>query len=471
VDTRIVWFRRDLRVDDHPALVAACHGTGDRDDADVRVVPLFVLDPRLVHAPTMSPARLAYLCDALADLDEQLRDRGGRLVVRHGDAREVVPAVAAEVRASAVHHASDVTPFAERRDAAVAAALVTAGVAVEVHPGVMIREPGTVLTGAGRTSKVYTPFRRAWEREPLDGPLPAPEAVHVHGDVRSEDLPTVGSLGVEGVPDVLRGGSTAAAERLETFLGTAARAYHEGRDLMGEPGTSRLSADLHYGCISPRAVYTRLDRRSPGHRGFGQELVWRDFYGHVMATWPNARADAFNPDFHGIPWHGEGDDLDAWREGRTGYPVVDAGMRQLLAEGWMHNRARMITASFLCKDLLIDWRLGEAHFLRHLVDGDVASNNGGWQWAAGTGTDAQPYFRIFNPVTQGERFDPHGAYVRRYVPELAAVPDRWLHHPWDLPDDVARKAGFTLGSDYPTPIVDHAEARARALDFFARHRA
>jgi len=465
LDTRIVWFRRDLRLDDHLPLTAALEGGGD-----VRVVPLFVVDPRLVGAPTMSPARLSYLADALGDLDAGLRERGGRLIVRHGDAREVVPAVAAELSATAVHLGGDVTPFAQARDAAVRASLAAQGVAVADHGGVLIRAPGTVAAADGGTYRVYSPFRRAWQRLPIDPPVPAPDAVPVPGDVGSQDVPTVRTLGAEGrVPDgVVRGGETAGQERLARFLTEAAARYHEARDLLGEPGTSRLSADLHYGCVSPRGAYCRLDLGVPGQEGFAGELIWRDFYGAVMARWPEVRDTEFTEQLRDLPWRGEGEALDAWREGRTGYPIVDAAQRQLVQEGWMHNRGRMVSASFLCKDLLVDWRLGQAHFLRHLVDGDIASNNGGWQWAAGTGTDAQPFFRIFNPVLQGEKFDPQGRYVRRYVPELARVPDRWIHHPWDMPAPVAERAGVVLGRDYPEPIVDHRQARREALAFFNR---
>jgi len=461
--THIVWYRRDLRLDDHPALRAATGGGGP-------VVPLFVLDPRLVGAETMSPARLSYLADALHDLDAGLRARGGRLIVRHGDPREVVPAVAAEVGATAVHVSRDVTPFAQARDAAVGARLEAGGVAVGAHPGILIRDPGTATSGDGSTYRVYSPFRRAWARLPLEPAAPAPGAVAVPAAVASEDLPTAASLGAAGrvPPGTITGGETAAQARLARFLDEAAQRYHEQRDLLGEPGTSRLSADLHYGTVSPRAAYLRLDQRLPGHESFAGELIWRDFYGHVLARWPEIRDTEFNPELRDLPWRGEGPAFDAWREGRTGYPIIDAAQRQLRQEGWMHNRARMVSASFLCKDLLVDWRLGQDHFLRHLVDGDIASNNGGWQWAAGTGTDAQPYFRIFNPVTQGEKFDPQGRYVRHYVPELAAVPDRWVHHPWDMPAAVARDAGVVVGEDYPAPIVDHADARRAALAFFRR---
>lgn len=468
MDTRIVWFRRDLRLADNEALAAALPPPRER----AATLPLFVLDPALVKGSTMSPARLSYLCDALAELDRGLRDRGGWLVVRGGDPRTVVPRVAEEFGAREVHWAHDVTPYAASRDAAVRGLLEGARVDVRTHPGIMIHDHGTVVAAAGRPSRVYTPFRRAWEQRSIGRPLDPPVSVAVPPSARTEKLPAPAALGITAeVPEeIIAGGESAARERFERFLAKAAEDYGDRRNLMGEDGTSRLSADLHYGCLSPRAVYVALDRRRKGHRVFAQELVWRDFYGHVMAEWPEARTSEFNPAFRFLPWRGETEEFRAWQDGRTGYPIVDAGMRQLLQQGWMHNRARMITASFLCKDLLVDWRLGEAHFLRHLVDGDVASNNGGWQWAAGTGTDAQPYFRIFNPVTQGERFDPEGNYVRRFVPELEKVPAKWIHHPWEMPAAAAQAAGVKVGRDYPAPIVDHRQARAAALEWFRRHR-
>ena len=468
LDTRIVWFRRDLRLHDHEALSAAI---GDATE-DRRVVPLFVLDPRLVGAATMSPARLAYLCDALRDLDEGLRERGARLVLRRGDPRAVVADVAEEVRAGEVHWLTDVTPYAQARDAEVSKALEAAGVVVETHPGVLMRDPDEILGADGSHYKVYSPFRRAWERERLPEAQQAPKAVPVHGSVGGEDLPDVEEFGVDDrVPDDLpRGGETEALRRLDTFLEGSAGEYHQQRDMLARAGTSRLSADLHYGCLSPRAAYQRLDRRRPGHRGFGQELVWRDFYGQVMAAWPEVRDTEFDASYRDLPWRGEGELFDAWREARTGYPIVDAAMRQLHTIGWMHNRARMVVASFLCKHLRTDWRLGQDHFLSHLVDGDVSSNNGGWQWAAGTGTDAMPYFRIFNPVLQGQKFDPGGDYVRCFIPELAVLPDKYVHQPWALPEKVAGELGFELGRDYPEPIVEHKQARAEALEWFKQHK-
>lgn len=468
VDTRVVWLRRDLRIDDNPALVAACDG-GD----DVRVVCLFVLDDVLLGSDRVAPARRALLADALSDLDAALRRRDGRLVVRRGDPRTVVPEVLAETSAAVLHRSAETTPYGRRRDADVDRALGD-GVEVVEHTGSTIAPAGSVRTGSGTAFKVFTPFHTAWRRRDHGRPLDPPARIPAHGSIGSDGVPTRADLAsdlddavAEHLPP---SGETAARDRLDRFIDEQAGDYDEGRDTLAEDATSRLSGDLHLGCISGRRALSRCDRRNPGHAAFAAQLAWRDFYSHVMAEWPDVATAAFDQRMGSLPWHGDGDDLQAWKDGQTGHPIVDAGMRQLAATGWMHNRARMITASFLTKDLLVDWRLGEAHFLALLCDGDMANNNGGWQWAAGTGTDAQPYFRIFNPTTQGTRFDPDGTYVRRWVPELADVPSRWIHRPWEMDEQTQAGAGVRIGSDYPAPIVDHGEARRRALDWFSEHR-
>lgn len=459
-----MWFRRDLRVTDHPALTAAA-------DAD-RLLCLFVLDPALLRSDRMSAARVVYLRHALADLAGSLADRGNRLVVRVGDPREVVPALAEEVGARTVHTSADHTPYATARDAAVRKALEAAGIELEAHGGVAVAEPGSVTTGSGSVYKVFTPFFRSWKDRSHGDPLPAPDALPDEvADVDGVALSDCDLLQADPPAHPWAdGGETAARERLDAWLAAPVDDYDDRRDRMAEDGTSRLSPDLHLGCLSAREIWSRLDRRHPGQDVYGQEIAWRDFYLHVMAEWPEAARQAFRPEYVDLPWSEDEEAFEAWREGRTGYPVVDAAMRQLAGSGWMHNRARMIVASFLCKDLLIDWRRGEAHFLANLVDGDVPSNNGGWQWAAGTGTDAQPFFRIFNPVTQGKRFDPDGAYVRRWVPELADVPTAKIHDPWTMSDAQQADCGVRIGTDYPEPIVDHAEARDRALAWFEAHK-
>ncbi len=486
VDTRIMWFRRDLRLRDNLALQAAVEPSPE--GVDLRVVPLFIVDPALVQRGRMSPARLQYLAQALADLDAQLRAHGGRLVVRNGSPENVLPQIIQEVRATQVHATADVTPYANARDDKVQRAMEDLDdCTVTFHPGLYIHEPMSVQTGAGDMYKVFTPFHASWKELPVGDIVEAPKDVAVHGSVASDELPTAADLIAAAgladnghneldLADLPDGGESAARDRMEAWLsGGTADAHHVDdydnlRDRLAAAGTSRLSADLHYGCLSAREIIARLDRRNPGQRTFATELAWRDFYAHVLARWPEVLVTAFNDNYRSLPWNGGGEEFAAWCDGRTGYPIVDAGMRQLRKIGWMHNRARMITASFLTKDLRIHWRLGEDHFLRHLVDGDLASNNGGWQWASGTGTDAQPYFRIFNPTSQGQKFDPDGVYVRTWVPELATVPDRYLHEPSKMPEDVQQRCGVVIGKDYPAPIVDHKQARALTLQWFSDHR-
>ncbi|MEX1171374.1 MAG: deoxyribodipyrimidine photo-lyase [Chloroflexota bacterium] len=472
--TTISWFRRDLRVHDHPALVAAS-ATADR------LVPLYVIDPTLIHGRFVSPVRTWFLLESLGALRRSLRERDSDLVVRVGDPRQVVPAVAREVGAGAVHVSRDHAPYGRARDAAVATALAADGTAWHPHRGNLIHEPDEVLTRDGRPFSMYSPFRRAWATLPARDVVPAPDRLPplpagVYGTPATGEIPTIAALGLDldaaVDPSLLpEPGESAARRRLERWAELGVDGYADSRDRMDlVDGTSRLSADLHLGLLSPLEVAVRTSGAGEGRRVFANELAWREFYAHVLAHQPSVRTASFRPDFDSVAWSDDDAAFRAWTAGRTGYPVVDAGMRQLAATGWMHNRARMVVASFLTKHLLIDWRRGEAHFMRHLVDGDIASNNGGWQWAASTGTDPQPYFRIFNPVLQGRRFDPDGAYVRRWVPELAHVPTQRLHGPWEMSSAEQAAAGCRIGSDYPDPIVDHAQARARAIAVYGAAR-
>jgi deoxyribodipyrimidine photo-lyase len=428
----VVWFRRDLRLPDHPALLAAV-AAADRDGAEV--VPLFIRDERLIGSGTMGVRRLDRLDGALAALERDLRAVRGRLVIRRGDPREVVPALVSETGASAVHATREHTPYARRRDAAVAARA-----SLTLHDGALLVEPAAM----GET-RVFSPFHRRWQGLAGAAPLPAPERIRVPAWIPSEPAPEV-------TPD----GSPEAHRRLARFAAGAAAGYANGRDRLDAEGTSRLGSDLHFGVLSPRETYAAVDEAA-----FRRQLAWRDWAHHVLWFRPEARRLGWRTDLRGLPWRTDEIDLMAWTEGRTGYPTVDAAMRQLASEGWMHNRARMIVASFLAKHLLLDWRLGEAHFLRELVDGDVANNAFGWQWVAGVGTDAAPYHRIFNPVLQGERFDPRGDWVRRFVPEVAGLPAPLIHRPWEAP------GGPPAG--YPARLVDHRLARDRALAWFAAH--
>ncbi len=445
--TTLLWLRRDLRLHDLPALGAA-HEAADGG----QVLPVFVLDPRLLEE---SPVRTHCLLSAV---ESAQLGYDGAMVLRTGDPEQVIPALAAEVGASSVHISAESTPFGRRRDAAVREALqqdvplVATGSAYAVGPG-------TVRNGTGEPYKVFTPFSRAWREHGWPNPAPVP-GVRWHRQAESEELPARPSL--EGDVDLPEVGEDAAHERWHDFLDGDVTAYQDERDRPDHDGTSQLSVQLKYGTIHPRTLLADLrGQAGDGARTFTTELAWREFYADVLWHNPASAWSDLKPALRGMRYddpesdEAVGQAVQAWREGRTGYPFVDAGMRQLLAEGWMHNRVRMVTASFLVKHLHVWWPHGARHFMAHLRDGDIASNNHGWQWVAGTGTDASPYFRVFNPITQGEKFDPAGDYVRRYVPELRHLPGKKVHQPWAVDD------GYAKG--YPEPIVEHKEAREEAL--------
>ncbi len=462
-DTMIVWFRRDLRVVDHPALTDALNQAAT-------VIPLFVLDERLLAEDVVAPARTWFLKRSLIELDRALRVRGSGLLVRSGRPEEVVPAVASEVGARAVIASRDVTPFSYRRDIKVRAALHSDGRQLILRPGLLVTEPGDILAASGDPYAVFTPFWRALKRAPRRALLDAPTRIPGQPlmDARAEDL--LAEMGevkapVEGLPTP---GEAAAQERLRVWASEGISAYGEGRNHLSGDSTSHMGADLHLGLLSPLQVEAATEEAGESATPFVRQLAWLEFYHHSRFRLRNG-ADR-NPDspFMSI-FRSERDDPDAvtaWRIGGTGIPVVDAGMRQLAAAAWLSNRARLVVASFLTRHLLMDYRIGEEHFMRHLIDGDVANNLGGWQWTAGVGSDPQPWFRIFNPVLQGQRFDPEGEWVRRWIPELAAVPARYVHAPWEMPESVAAQAGLRLGVDYPRPIVDLKFGRERALAAF-----
>ncbi len=440
-----MWFRRDLRLSDNPALVEALR-TGDE------VVPLFVIDPAL-----WDPAgenRRAFLVGCLRALDQ---DMGGALVVRHGDPAEVVPALARDLDARSVFVAADFGPYGRRRDEAVAAALAADDRELVCEGSSYAVEPGTVLNKEGEPYKVFTPFSKAWRQVGWPGPVPRPSDPSWASGVESDELPDVEPTADE-LPDP---GEEAAGRRLDNFLRTHVERYADRRNLPGEPGTSGLSPHLKWGCLHPRQILSRLGD-TKGESVFASEVAWREFYADVLFHHPGSARAAFQEHMSAMELD-EGPETDeafaAWVEGRTGYPIVDAGMRQLRAEGWMHNRVRMIAASFLVKDLHLDWTRGARVFMEHLVDGDLASNQHGWQWVAGTGTDAAPYFRVFNPITQSKRFDPDGTYLRRWLPEIAHLDDSTIHEPWTVAADL-----FDGGAgDYPPPMVDHDVERKEAL--------
>jgi deoxyribodipyrimidine photo-lyase len=459
------WFRNDLRLHDNTALLAAV-GRADQ------LLPVFIVDDHLLHGVHTSPSRRRFLLDCLARLAGDLAARGCPLVVRRGDPVDALARLLAESRAELLTFNRDYTPYAKRRDARVRAAARAAGVAVQDYKDRVICERDELRTQKGAGFVVYTPFRNAW----MERWRAAPPATHrlarlprpVPG-IASDPLPGPDALAAGGdATDIPAGGETAAQARLHWFLQRAVRHYARDRDRPDVDGTSRLSPYLRFGAISVRqcagdalALAARDRGAASGARKWVDELVWRDFYLALLDEHPRVLGGAFRREFGRVRWNDDAAALRAWREGRTGYPFVDAAMRQLVQTGWMHNRARMIVASFLTKDLLLDWRLGERVFMHHLIDGEPASNNGGWQWSASTGTDAQPYFRVFNPVLQGQKFDPAGAYVRRYVAELRELPDRYIHRPWDAP---------TPPRDYPPPIVDHAERRVLAVARYAAAR-
>lgn len=446
--TSVLWFRRDLRLLDHPALLAAAAG-GER------VVPLFVLDDALLGPA--GDARIAFLLRSLRALDADLREHGPGLVVRPGRPEEAVPALVAETGATSVHVSADFGPYGAARDARVAEALGAVPLVATGSPYAVA--PGRVLTGAGRPFQVFTPFYRAWTRHGWRSPAASdPGAVSWTG-APSKRLPDepAGAAGLH-MPEA---GERAAHAAWAAFRDRAGR-YAEDRDRPDLDGTTRLSAYLKLGAAHPRTLLADL---GPHDDALRSELAWREFYAAVLHHWPASARNYFRPRLRALPYvTGDllAERLEAWRRGRTGYPLVDAGMRQLLAEGWLHNRVRMVVASFLVKDLKVEWQHGARHFLRHLVDGDLASNQHNWQWAAGSGTDAAPYVRIFNPVAQSRRFDPERTYLRRWVPELRELGREHVHEPWQAP------GGPPQG--YPGPIVDHGEERATALADYERLR-
>ncbi len=462
----IHWFRNDLRLADNPALMAAvAHG--------VPVIPVFVFDSRILDGRWRSPNRAWFLVESLRELAASLSMRGAPLVIRTGNPVDVIPRLANETGATDVYVSRDYSPYARRRDALVASALESLGTKFHARRGRLIAEPEEVATAAGTPFSVFSPFERKWVMAARRELLPAPDQIEGVPGLASEPLLTFAPT----ASDLPEAGERAANQRLQLFIADGLRDYADQRDMPAIAGTSRLSADLRFGLISPLQVEQATGmltepgvRSKDGARKFVSELAWREFYAHLLWHNPRVLQENFRTDLGAIRWSDDADALRRWQDGATGYPVVDAAMRQLRATGWMHNRARMVAASFLTKHLLIHWQAGEDHFMQHLLDGDPASNNGGWQWAASTGADPQPYFRIFNPVLQGKRFDPDGAYVRGWVPELAGVRAEHIHAPWLMSPMDQAAAGCLIGRDYPGPMVDHAAARERALAAFTAAR-
>ncbi|WP_328306891.1 DNA photolyase family protein [Streptomyces sp. NBC_00442] len=441
----VVLFTSDLRLHDNPVLSAAVRG------AD-QVVPLFVDDDGVRAAGFDAANRRAFLADCLADLDAGLRERGGHLVVRSGDVVAEVCSVVTSVRAERVHLAGGVSRYAVRREERLRTALDDIGCALSVHDAVVtVLAPGAVTPAGSDHYAVFTPYFRRWAESSVRDVAPTPRAVSVPR-IAAGSVPRRATA--DGVsPGVMEGGETAGRKRLRQWLAGGVAGYEDGHDDLGGDATSRLSPFLHFGALSATEL-VHLARRegSSGAEAFIRQLAWRDFHHQVLAARPRAAGEDYRD--RGDRWRSDEREIAAWRGGRTGYPLVDAAMRQLAHEGWMHNRGRMLVASFLTKTLYTDWRIGARHFLELLVDGDVANNQLNWQWVAGTGTDTRPN-RVLNPVVQGKRFDPRGDYVRRWVPELADVERKFIHEPWKMAE------GDRAALDYPGPVVDLAEGRAR----------
>jgi deoxyribodipyrimidine photo-lyase len=464
--SRVVhWFRRDLRITDNTALNAACASGAE-------VIPAYVASDWQGQHRWTGPIRQEFLCGCLRSLDGNLRTVGGRLIVRQGRADDELGRLIRETGAAALYFNRDPDPFGKRMEERLRRVCGDLGVAVHGFKDHFLHESSEVRTGGGGPFRVYTPFGRVWRALPKVLPGPVAANLATPAEVGSLELPALATWGLASSgADLPEPGERAARERLRRAIEGPLRAYSESRDTPHGQTTSRLGQDLRFGLLSIREVHARslAAREGAGTKGvrdsfdkFIGELGWREFYASVLAEWPEVLDLEFNPQWRGLPW-GEADErFDRWARGETGFPIVDAGMRELLATGFMHNRVRMIVAMFLTKDLQVDWRHGESWFMRHLVDGEIGSNNGGWQWSAGTGADAAPYFRIQNPWTQTKRYDPDGTYIKRWVPELQKIPGPVLA--------TEPSPGMRIAPGYPLPMVRHAEERDRILGIFAAHK-
>jgi deoxyribodipyrimidine photo-lyase len=461
MSTALHWFRRDLRLTDNTALSAAVA-------AHDHVIPVYVVSTwHGAHRWTGAP-RQEFLCGCLASLAQNLEANGGRLIIRSGEANRALLKLAREVGADAIYFNRDPDPFGRAMEGKLTADAEKAGIAVHSFKDIALHERDEVLTGGGTPFRVFTPYSKAWLK--LDKPAPQRTIARLSTppDLASEPLPTLATWGLSSEATIIEPGEAASRKRLSRLLDGPLFEYATRRDIPAEEATSRLSQDLRYGTLSIREIYAKCEaattqatvtqRRSA--QIFINELIWREFYLQVLWHWPEVLEHEFQEAYRGLKWHRAGDGFASWCAGQTGFPIVDAGMRQLAATGFMHNRVRMIVAMFLTKDLHLDWRAGESWFMQRLVDGEIASNNGGWQWSASTGTDAAPYFRIQNPWAQTSRFDPTGAYIKRWVPELRDVPAKSLCAP--------PAPGLPLAKGYPLPIVDHGRERDVALEMYRR---
>ena len=465
----IVWIRRDLRVDDHAALVAA-------SETGRPVVPLFVFDRDLIERLPSDGAAFEFQAEALRELAEAIARLGGRLIIREGKVDEAHRRILEETEAAALYHNRDYEPAGRERDERIARLYRSRGAEVVGFKDMVLQEPTEVLTPEGRPYVVFTPFAKSWKRNPEPAPV---------GTARRFSTPELPSGEILGAAKLNRrrliahpafaGGERAARKAWKAFLKEPITRYESGRNLPAIRGTSRMSPYLRFGCISVRRMLEdirAMERTLPARvyqslSKYVDELIWREFYQAVLFHYPRLLESNYRAEFDRLPWKFDEALFEAWREGRTGYPLVDAGMRELDQTGWMHNRVRMVVASFLTKDLMHDWKLGERVFEEKLMDIETASNNGGWQWSASTGVDPRP-LRIFNPRLQSERYDAEGAYIRRHVAELAKVPAKYIHAPHLMPHALQQELGLVIGKDYPAPVVDHADASANYKKAFAR---
>jgi len=440
----VVWFRRDLRVSDHVALHRACA-------LGVPILPVFVFDPAILQSKDMGIRRLSFLLSCLDSLDANLQSLGSRLIIRKGHPEKELRDLAKESGAKRIFWNRDVEPYSRQRDEKVMEMAKAEGISAESFDDLLIHPPGSIEKGAGGPYTVFTPFSRAWLSKPPHDPLPRPKTIPAGLPVKTLPIPSSEDLGLGKCEIPLPpGGEKAAQELLRNFAAKNLRRYESIRNFPYDNATSRLSPHLRFGTISPRTVLAaarRVRAEDPDCKKqvdvFVSELIWRDFYKQILWEFPHVATGCFRREYDRVEWENDPAKFQAWCEGRTGFPIVDAAMRQLNQTGWMHNRLRMIVASFLTKDLLVSWQWGERYFMQKLLDGDLAANNGGWQWAAGTGTDAQPYFRIFNPVSQAEKFDAEGKFIAQYVPEAESLSS-------------------------PAPIVDHSTQRLRALAMYKK---
>ncbi|MDB4502000.1 DNA photolyase family protein [Akkermansiaceae bacterium] len=445
------WFRRDLRLTDNTALLEA-------NSSGLEVVPVYVLSDWTGDHSWTGPKRQRFLCECLSSLSGNLEHLGGRLIIRQGDAVSEILRLIKEAEIDAVFYNEDVDPFGQAVEARLKA---QSPVPVHSFQDASLHGPTDILKGDGTPYRVYTPFSKQWLPVEKRSPAGRPESVKTPKNLDSLPLPTLATWGLEeGEWELPKGGEKAARERMKEALDRRIPQYDDTRDIPSIPGTSRLSQDLRWGTLSIRELYQKAAKL--GSEQYLKELGWREFYFQILHHFPDVLKDEFNPDWRGLPWDEPGEKFEAWKSGQTGFPIIDAGIRELLKTGFMHNRVRMMVAMFLTKDLHIDWRLGEQFFAQHLLDGEIASNNGGWQWSAGTGADAAPYFRIQNPWSQTKRFDPKGEYIKRWVSELESiVPKKFQDPPVD---------GKSLAEGYPAPILDHGDERKRTLEIFKKHR-